>query len=106
MSIETGGPATHSVIGCIHELMPQDDSPEALERVLRHECDECDGVRVVVDLTNRAALDNRHVQIMVEAMDPHQERWTIWLPDDVDPTVVEELHRAGFEGRIQAERLG
>lgn len=94
------------MIGCIHELLPLDDSPEALERVLRHECDECDGVRVVVDLTDQATVDSRHVRVMVETMDPRQERWIIWLPDDVDPAVVEELHRAGFEGRIQAERLG
>lgn len=105
MSIETGGPTTHSVIGCIHELLPRDDSPEALERVLRHECDECDGVRVVVDLTDRA-VDSRHVQIMAETMDPRQERWIVWLPDDVDPAVVAELDRAGFAGRIQAEPPG
>ena len=103
MSAETGGPQTHAVIGCIHELLPLDDSPEALERVLRHECDECDGVRVVVDLTDRAQIDTRHVKVMIETMDPRKERWTIWLPADVDPTVVDELRDAGFEGRIDQD---
>ena len=103
MSPEPTGRPSHSIMGSIHELLPPDESPESLARVLRHECDECDGVRVVVDLTDQTTLDGRHVKVMIESLDPAEERWTIWLPNDVDADVIEDLRSAGFEGRLLME---
>ena len=87
-------PPGHYVIGCIHELLPVDDSPESLRMLLRHECDRCDGARVLIDLTEQT-IDGRHADIIIEAVEPRGERWSIALPSEADPDILDRLRRAG-----------
>ena len=96
MGVDT---AQHVMIGCVHELLPTDDSPASLRRLIEHECDECGGLRVVVDLTERE-IDSRHARVLIETIDPRPDGWMIWLPSDVTTAVVDELRSAGFDGRM------
>lgn len=86
-------PPGHHVIGCIHELLPVDDSPESLASLLRHECDRCDGARVLIDLSGLRTFDGRHVDAIIEAIEPGGERWSIALPADADPDFLDRLRR-------------
>ena len=89
-------PPGHYVMGCIHELLPVDGSPEELAELLRHECDECDGARVLVDLTAEPAVDGRHIDVIIETITPEGERWSISLPTDTDPALLRRLREAGY----------
>lgn len=87
----------HFVMGCIHELLPLDGSPETLAALLRHECEQCDGARVLIDLTNNDKIDRRHVDVIVDTVPPHDERWKICLHADTDSSILEYVRKAGYD---------
>jgi hypothetical protein len=89
----------HHVIGGVHELTPEGGSAAALEALLHHECDVCHGMRVVIDLTDGGVTDEE-IEVLLDLVDPTQERWVVRLPLSTAAATVERLEKAGFGGRL------
>jgi hypothetical protein len=55
---------SHHVIGAVHEVTVEGDSPEALARAVRHELECCQAPRIVVDLTQLEDLTEGHLEAL------------------------------------------
>lgn len=55
---------SHRVIGAVHEVTVERDSPDALARAVRHELDCCRAPRIVVDLSALADLTEGHLEAL------------------------------------------
>lgn len=100
------GDFTHSVIGSVHEVAPGDSSADTLRSAVLHEVEDCDAVRIVVDLTALDRVEAEQASVLVELIDPDDERWTVRLPDGTDPRVVEDMCAAGLGGRLLEDSTG
>ncbi len=90
----------HTVIGPIHEVVPRDRNARSLAEAIRHELDDCGAVRIVVDLTGHAGVADDQVDIIIDLIDPDDERWIVRLPDNVNDAIVDRLYEAGLDGHL------
>jgi hypothetical protein len=50
---------------------------------------------VLIDLTDQSSIDGRHVDVILEAITPEEERWSISVPSATDPEILARLRQAG-----------
>ncbi len=72
----------------------------ALRAALEHETGECDAPRVVIDLTATDQLGDEQVAVIIELIDPHDERWVVRMHDDTDRSLITRLREAGLDGHL------
>lgn len=98
--MDTSAEFEHHVIGAVHEVRPTADSVEALRAALEHETGDCHALRVVIDLTATERLGQEQVDVMIELIDPHDERWMVRVHDDADPALISRLREASLDGHL------
>ena len=64
MTAEGADGYNHHVIGAVHEVTVERDSPEVLARAIQHELICCQALRIVVDLTELEELTDAHLEAL------------------------------------------
>ena len=64
----------HHVVGAVHELVVIADDPDRLREAIRHELEDCNAHRLVIDLTGLEEISIDLLHAIAETSTPKQSR--------------------------------